>query len=74
VSSAVSKEANITNLVEFVNLENSVEVWANAVLKSKNYLRKDTADVVTAKGYDITQIAEDLQKWYEFKAKTDLQI
>jgi len=74
VSSAVSKEANITNLVEFVNLENSVEVWANAVLKNKNYLRKDTADVVTAKGYDITQIAEDLQKWYEFKAKTDLQI
>lgn len=65
VSSTVTREVDITGLVEFIDLNDSIEVWADTVLERKDLQRKTMDKVVRAQGYDIEQIARCLQIWYE---------
>ena len=53
VSSAVSKEANITGLVQFVDLSESPESWTEKLLNTSVSLRPDTSQQLIDAGYSI---------------------
>ena len=57
VSSAVSEETNLTGLVEFVGLGDSVETWVSKILNACEKGRKDTAKELIDAGYSIENTA-----------------
>jgi glycosyltransferase involved in cell wall biosynthesis len=62
VSDKVPHEVGITDLVEFVALDQGAEVWADKIIsKFKNFERKNMSAEIAKAGYDIKPIA----KWYE---------
>lgn len=60
VSSAVSEEANITGLVEYVSLEEQKEVWAQKILTACKGRRPDTARQLAEAGYSIEDTAKEV--------------
>lgn len=65
VSDGVPKEVGMTELVDYVSLKESIETWANQVLKYRNgYDRRNTHPDLTKAGYDIVSAAKDLEEYY----------
>lgn len=60
----VPREVAITNLVNFVGLENDSKKWSEKILADLNYERSNTVDEIKNAGYDINQLASYLEKWY----------
>lgn len=58
VSSAVSEEANIGELVEYVDLEQSPEYWAERVLEASKKDRVDVSQKLIEAGYSIDNTAK----------------
>ncbi|MFH6769247.1 glycosyltransferase [Gaetbulibacter aquiaggeris] len=63
-SDEVSNELNITGLVDFVALKNPASFWANLILNSKSYHRKNTIESIINGDYDINKNASLLQEFY----------
>ena len=63
-STTVTKEANITGLVTYLDLEKSELDWAESVLSHIDYNRKDTLNQIKKGGYDIFENAKNLQTFY----------
>ena len=64
-SDVIPKETQITDLIEYVSLEESPEKWADTVLKYNNhYDREDTSKQIRAAGYDIHTTAKKVQSFY----------
>lgn len=64
-SDVVPHEVKLTDLVDFVSLNDSAEEWANVILKYNNgYARENTTDIIKQKGYDIHTTAKQLQRFY----------
>lgn len=63
-SNDITQELNITNLIDFLPLEKSPEFWANAVLNSYPYHRRNTKNEIIEGDYDIKNNASDLQEFY----------
>jgi glycosyltransferase involved in cell wall biosynthesis len=65
ISDEVPEEINITDLVKRISLDEPTKHWADIVLKFKdyNYNRDYYKEIVDA-GYDIQNIAEELQNFY----------
>ncbi|MFC0654261.1 glycosyltransferase, partial [Lederbergia wuyishanensis] len=63
----VPESVNVTGLVEFIDLEKSPEHWAGEIFRKKDYQRKNTINDIKKSGYDITQVANEIQVWYESK-------
>lgn len=63
-STTVTKEANITGLVTYLDLEKSELNWAESVLSNIDYDRKDTINQIKKGGYDIFENAKNLQTFY----------
>jgi glycosyltransferase involved in cell wall biosynthesis len=63
-SDEISNELNITGLVDFIALKKPVSFWANLILKSKIYQRKNTKDSIVSGDYDINKNASMLQEFY----------
>lgn len=62
ISSAITDEVKLTELVEYVPLKNSSEDWAKKVIHaSEPHNRINTYDDIVTAGYDIIEVA----KWYE---------
>src|SRR5699024_2753669 len=62
ISSAITKEVKITDLVKYISLTQSKEYWAKEVLKTIDETkREDIHKSIVEAGYDIISIA----KWYE---------
>ncbi|WP_321327962.1 glycosyltransferase family 1 protein [uncultured Ilyobacter sp.] len=62
ISDTITEEVKVTDLVEYVPLEHSAEVWATKVLGiDYKFKRRNTYEEITEKGYDIESVA----KWYE---------
>lgn len=56
-SSAVTQEARITELLQYIDLNLSAEAWAEQVLKHSDYKRKDASEEIKKAGFDIqTQV------------------
>lgn len=65
VSSVIPNEVKITNLVDFISLNESPENWAEKIIKNKNYKRKDVSKEIIKAGYDINTEIKKMQKFYE---------
>lgn len=52
-SDVITNEIKITDLTNFISLNNSPEFWAKKIIKNKNYKRKDVSKEIIKAGYDI---------------------
>ena len=51
-SNTISRECDITGLVNFFSLDDSIETWTNAVLNGINYKHENTKEIIINKHYD----------------------
>lgn len=65
VSDVIPKEAFVTNLVESISLESSINTWVDTILKySKDYERVNTYKEIKSNGYDIYDTVNWLESFY----------
>lgn len=63
ISDTITRETDITGLVEYLSLDDSAKYWADTVIKhATDPKRKDTADDFKKKGYSIENVAEEFTK------------
>ena len=60
----VPKEACVSNLLTYIDLNDNAKEWANIINKS-NLVRLDVSREIKENGYDINDTALELQKFYE---------
>ncbi len=64
-SNNISCDIEITNSVEFLELEHGPRKWADHIVETtKKYTRNDCTDDVIAAGYDIKLETKNLEKYY----------
>ena len=69
-SNAVKKEANITGLIDFIDLDADIQTWVDKILEFSNgYDRKINLSVISNAGYDIKKQAKWLEEFYVGKVK-----
>ena len=64
ISDKVPIECKKTDLVQQMSLEESPEVWADAVLSVANNQRKNTLEDIRRAGFDVRENAQWLQDFY----------
>lgn len=63
ISDKITKEANITGIVEYLSLDEIAETWAEKVVYySIGYERKDMHSVFAKNGYDINNIVREIEE------------
>lgn len=65
VSSTVSEEANITGLVEYLNLTEETDVWANKIMEVCHKKRINTTQQLIDAGYSIEDTAKEVSEIIE---------
>lgn len=63
-SDAITREVALTDDIEFLSLNKSTEDWAEEILKSVPYNRKDNSKIIKDRGYDIVESAKWLENFY----------
>lgn len=65
VSSNISKKVKLTQLIDFISLDEKAEVWADKILsyKDKN-IRKDRIIEIKDSGFDMKTVGSMLQEFY----------
>ena len=65
-STEVPKEAGITDIIEYVDLKESPQKWAEIIIKKGKCRKKvDTSAEIRNAGFDISIEAKKLEKFYE---------
>lgn len=64
LSDLITDEVKITDLVDFISLNESPEHWAKQILSNRNYIRKDMTDEIKKAGYDIKTEIKKIEKFY----------
>lgn len=66
MSDHITREVDITGLVQFISLDESVEKWASSVLeiKKSEKERENTLEKIRRAGYDIKHNAKELESLY----------
>lgn len=67
VSTNVTSEIKITDLVEFVPLELGPQEWAEIILKNSVYKRESKIKEIKNNEYDIVDVIKSLEYVYNFK-------
>lgn len=62
IADTITPEADITGLVTYLPLTESIEVWADTALSVISEDRRDTAADFIAHGYDIKTVAKELME------------
>ena len=65
VSDTVDKHAKLTDILSFMSLESSSDIWARQANILMNNPRKDTSAQIVASGYSIEQTVNNLEKIYD---------
>lgn len=66
ISDSITSEVGLTNLVEYISLNESPSYWAEKLLSCQyGYPREDKSKDIIEKKYDIAENAERLQKFYQ---------
>ncbi len=60
----VSKEAKITDLLDFYSLKNKPAQWARFIYDNKNYTRKNMYEEVMQSGFDIKSNIRKIEEFY----------
>lgn len=63
-SDEITKEIDITGLINFISLNKSPKYWAKKLLENVEYKRTDTKNKIIKGGYDIKNNALILQDFY----------
>ena len=67
VSSNITKEVKITNLLEYIDLSKSAKFWACEILSNGDFIKSnDLNEVVGQSGYDVKKQAKWLEWYYDF--------
>lgn len=65
VADTVPKEAFITNHIHSLSLQDSLQNWSKEILRfNRGYERENNSEVVKKAGYDIKEIAKNLEQFY----------
>lgn len=64
VSSEVPKDAKITNVLEFLNLNDNIDTWVNKAIDLSRIKRKQYLDKVNKAGYNIEIESKKLEEEY----------
>lgn len=64
VANTVPKEAFITESIQSIGLDESVDIWAEAILEKMNYKREEENNSVKEQGYDIYESVRKLEDIY----------
>ncbi|WP_286084642.1 glycosyltransferase family 1 protein [Faecalibaculum rodentium] len=70
-STAVARELPLEDLAQYIPLESSPEIWAEAILKAANESRahrRDTSGDIAKAGYEIKAAARDFEQFYLARA------
>lgn len=65
LSTNITREVALTDIVKFLNLSQSSEEWAEEIILSRKIIRHDKSDMVAKGGYDVHEVAKNLQMFYE---------
>lgn len=65
MSDTVTNEVAITENVQFIGLNRPINEWVDAILKNRQYERKNMKDDIINAGYSIKEEAKKLQEIYE---------
>ena len=57
LSEEVSKEVKITDLVEFISLNDSAKIWCDKIISSSNYVKSSQTEAIKKNKYDIESIS-----------------
>ena len=63
-STGVAKEANITNNIRNIDLSEPIDVWVEAICKTKVNNRKSIEDIVRKSKFNIKNNVKFLQEFY----------
>ena len=65
-SSSITKEVELTNLIEYIDLDKGKDEWAKKILEKKKYvhLRKSRDKEIEKKGYGLDRLKEVLERIY----------
>ncbi|MCX4338417.1 MAG: glycosyltransferase family 1 protein [Lachnospiraceae bacterium] len=64
VSDTVTREAEATDLVTWLSIDEPPERWAEEVLKQAAYVRRNTAKELTEAGFDVRTQAQGYRRFY----------
>lgn len=64
ISNTVTKACDLTGKNGYLSIEESPEVWADYLLKLDISTRESETDCIRAKGYDIRQVAKQIQDFF----------
>lgn len=62
IADTITREADITGLVQYLSLESTPEDWARTALSTVNAARVDTTQAFMDHGYDIESVAKELMQ------------
>ncbi len=65
VSDTVTREAKATDLVTYLSIDKPAESWAKEILKRADYERRDTAQELTAAGFNVYTQAGGYSLFYQ---------
>lgn len=68
VSSAISKEVDVTANVSFVDLDAPVEVWVDKIVEKCGSKTEDNIELLREAGYDIKDVAKKVEEYMLEKA------
>ncbi|MDH7446573.1 glycosyltransferase family 1 protein [Aquimarina sp. 2201CG14-23] len=63
-SDTITEEVRLTNLIEFISLQESPEFWAKKIDAAQNITKKDTKHLIVQGAYDIIDNAKKTQEFY----------
>lgn len=64
VSDTVTREAQATDLVRWLSIDEPPERWAEEVLKQTDYARRDTSQELREAGFDVCTQAQGYRRFY----------
>lgn len=62
-SETITSEVNITNLIEFLSIDNP-QIWVDHILNNLDYKRENMSERIRDAGYDVQHNAKQLQDFY----------
>ena len=60
IADTITREAKLTELVEYLSLSDDPKCWAEKVLSVASKMREDTSATLAKQGYDIKDVAQEL--------------
>lgn len=63
-SENITKEVILTENVSMISIQNNKEQWINEIVAFKQYDRRDLSNKIIKHGYDIKEIAKEMENYY----------